>query len=46
MSNSLMEHPAGFEPTVSELQSLALPLGYGCSVMDYSILVCVFQHFE
>ena len=26
-----MEHPAGFEPTVSELQSLALPLGYGCA---------------
>ena len=24
-----MELPAGFEPTVSELQSLALPLGYG-----------------
>lgn len=27
-----MEHPDGFEPPVSELQSLALPLGYGCSV--------------
>ena len=26
-----MELPAGFEPTVSELQSLALPLGYGSS---------------
>ena len=25
-----MEHPTGFEPMVSELQSLALPLGYGC----------------
>lgn len=26
-----LEHPTGFEPMVSELQSLALPLGYGCS---------------
>ena len=25
-----MEHPGGFEPPVRELQSLALPLGYGC----------------
>jgi hypothetical protein len=24
-----LEVPAGFEPAVSELQSLALPLGYG-----------------
>ena len=28
---TIMELPAGFEPTVSELQSLALPLGYGSS---------------
>ena len=27
----LLEHPGGFEPPVRELQSLALPLGYGCS---------------
>ena len=26
-----MEHPGGIEPPISELQSLALPLGYGCS---------------
>ena len=24
-----MEDPVGFEPTIRELQSLALPLGYG-----------------
>ncbi len=29
----MMEHPAGFEPTVRELQSLALPLGYGCAIV-------------
>ncbi len=27
----LVEHPGGIEPPVRELQSLALPLGYGCS---------------
>ncbi len=31
-----MELPAGFEPTVSELQSLALPLGYGSKPRNYS----------
>ena len=33
-----MEHPGGLEPPVNELQSLALPLGYGCSVMYFNIL--------
>ena len=31
-----LELPAGFEPTVSELQSLALPLGYGSKPRNYS----------
>lgn len=38
-----MEHPGGIEPPISELQSLALPLGYGCSVKDYSIPRYFFQ---
>ena len=33
---SNLELPAGLEPTVSELQSLALPLGYGSSERDYT----------
>jgi hypothetical protein len=31
----MMEVPAGFEPAVSELQSLALPLGYGTKACGY-----------
>ncbi len=32
-----MELPGGFEPSVKDLQSHALPLGYGSSETDYSI---------
>lgn len=38
-----VEHPGGIEPPVSELQSLALPLGYGCSVLNYIIRSFFFQ---
>ena len=30
-----MEHPGGIGPPVIELQSIALPLGYGCSGKNY-----------
>lgn len=39
-----MEVPDGVEPTLSELQSLALPLGYGTIAPNhYSKIKIVFQ---
>ena len=39
-----MEVPIGFEPMMSELQSLALPLGYGTTALNnYSKTISHFQ---
>ena len=39
-----MEVPIGFEPMMSELQSLALPLGYGTTALNnYSKTIVYFQ---
>ena len=39
-----MEVPIGFEPMMSELQSLALPLGYGTiAPNNYSKTIMYFQ---
>ena len=32
---NIVEHPGGIGPPVIELQSIALPLGYGCSGKNY-----------
>ena len=41
-----VEVPVGFEPTLTELQSIALPLGYGTVLKYYSKTKYAFQqHF-
>ena len=43
-----VEVPAGFEPAITELQSIALPLGYGTISLSALILYMknkIMQHF-
>ena len=42
MTPSKMEVPTGFEPVITELQSIALPLGYGTNC---SIIICFLNFF-
>ena len=37
-----MEVPIGFEPMITELQSIALPLGYGTMVHSFRMPLALF----
>ena len=44
---SHLEGPVGFEPTIKELQSTALPLGYDPRANKVKIFMCINQtHLE